>query len=232
MNFARNVVRLLKPSASTSSLVGKKSSSIVNGISATKSTGGRNSADLAFAPGCRWKSSSAVLASSSDTLLSLPPNLIFHKNVTCSPYYGLSKVPTEKEATTKEKKEEELYDLSTLPTKLQPNLAQPLPQRLYVQVYSFPPDNSLSNTNDTVGTLYLNEMVFGRTPIRTDLIHRVVVYQRNKKRGLRNAGARTKTISEVSGSGKKMRPQKGSGKARCGHKRPPHWRGGAKAHGT
>jgi len=28
-----------------------------------------------------------------------------------------------------------------------------------------------------------------------------------------------------------MRQQKGTGMARCGHKRPPHWRGGAKAHG-
>ena len=28
-----------------------------------------------------------------------------------------------------------------------------------------------------------------------------------------------------------MRPQKGTGQARAGHKRPPHWRGGAVAHG-
>ena len=82
-----------------------------------------------------------------------------------------------------------------------------------------------------VGTVNLPSEIFGKHPIRTDLIHRVVVYQRNKKRGKRNGGARTKTISEVSGSGKKMRQQKGTGMARCGHKRPPHWRGGAKAHG-
>jgi hypothetical protein len=82
-----------------------------------------------------------------------------------------------------------------------------------------------------VGTVQLPPDIFGKNPIRTDLIHRVVVYQRNKKRGKRNGGARTKTISEVRGSGKKMRQQKGTGMARCGHKRPPHWRGGAKAHG-
>lgn len=41
----------------------------------------------------------------------------------------------------------------------------------------------------------------------------------------------TKRIAEVSGSGRKVRAQKGGGVARAGHSRPPHWRGGAKAHG-
>jgi len=94
-------------------------------------------------------------------------------------------------------------------------------------------DHEVKNARSrvVVGTVQLPSDIFGKNPIRTDLIHRVVVYQRNKKRGKRNGGARTKTISEVSGSGKKMRQQKGTGMARCGHKRPPHWRGGAKAHG-
>ena len=42
---------------------------------------------------------------------------------------------------------------------------------------------------------------------------------------------KSKTISEVSGSGRKVRRQKGTGQARAGHSRPAHWRGGAKAHG-
>lgn len=41
----------------------------------------------------------------------------------------------------------------------------------------------------------------------------------------------TKRIGEIRGSGRKVRPQKGQGTARAGHSRPPHWRGGAKAHG-
>ena len=57
----------------------------------------------------------------------------------------------------------------------------------------------------------------------------MVIYQRNKKRGRRKAI--TKTISEVSGSGKKMRQQKGLGMTRVGDKHLTHWRGGAKAHG-
>lgn len=47
----------------------------------------------------------------------------------------------------------------------------------------------------------------------------------------RRGTASSKRIGEVRGSGKKMRPQKGGGTARAGHKRPPHWRGGARAHG-
>jgi len=99
-----------------------------------------------------------------------------------------------------------------------------LPQRLHVPVVDI-------KTGEEVGTFHLSEKTFGNDPIRVDILHRVVVWQRNKKRGKRNAGARTKTISEVSGSTRKVRKQKGTGRARAGHSRPPHWRGGAKAHG-
>ena len=81
---------------------------------------------------------------------------------------------------------------------------------------------------DDLPSLNLSADVFNQ-PLRLDLLHRVVVYQRNKFRGKRTA--KTKTISEVSGSGRKMRPQKGSGRARIGHNRAAHHRGGAKAHG-
>jgi len=166
-----------------------------------------------------------------ESIIARPPNLIFHHTVTCSPYFGLTRVTP---AQPKDEPEEESYDLSTLSPTLQPQLSLPLPQRLQVNIHQFhnpfseEEDNS---ANNIVGTIHLDEDVFGCSPIRTDILHRVVVYQRNKKRGKRYA-AKTKTISEVRGSGKKMRPQKGTGSARCGHKRPPHWRGGAKAHGT
>ena len=113
------------------------------------------------------------------------------------------------------------YDPSTKPL---PATVIPLPDRLHVSV--------LDKTDMTtpVGTLTLHPVVFGQSHIRIDLIKRVVQYQRNKKRGKRFP-ARTKTISEISGSGRKLRPQKGQGMARIGHGRPPHFRGGNKAHG-
>ncbi|GKY98111.1 hypothetical protein MPSEU_000768900 [Mayamaea pseudoterrestris] len=103
--------------------------------------------------------------------------------------------------------------------------AVPLPERLNVTVHSL-----FSSTPSTAsGAIYLDKAVFGRDPIRIDLMKRAVDYYRAKKRGMRKAV--TKTISQVSGSGRKMRQQKGTGKARMGHSRPAHHRGGAKAHG-
>eukprot|EP00521_Asterionellopsis_glacialis_P008927 CAMPEP_0195286138 /NCGR_PEP_ID=MMETSP0707-20130614/3710_1 /TAXON_ID=33640 /ORGANISM="Asterionellopsis glacialis, Strain CCMP134" /LENGTH=338 /DNA_ID=CAMNT_0040345735 /DNA_START=197 /DNA_END=1213 /DNA_ORIENTATION=+ len=114
-----------------------------------------------------------------------------------------------------------LYDATNAPT---PDYVIPLPDRLHVPVMDW-------RDGTEVGSIHIKEGIFGYDDIRTDLIHRVVVYQRNKKRGFRNPAARTKTIGEVRGSGRKVRPQKGQGTARAGHRRPPHWRGGAKAHG-
>jgi large subunit ribosomal protein L4 len=126
----------------------------------------------------------------------------------------------EEDDEEEEEDEEDLwYDMSS---RTEPYRAIALPDRLHVPVVTF-------KEKEEVGKVFLSEHVFGMNPIRPDLLHRVVIYQRNKKRGRRKAI--TKTISEVSGSGKKMRQQKGLGMARAGHKRPAHWRGGAKAHG-
>ena len=105
-----------------------------------------------------------------------------------------------------------------------PRYVIPLPDRLHVTVMD------KADFSTPVGSIHLSTSVFGLDQIRFDLVKRVVQYQRNKKRGLRFP-ALTKTISTISGSGKKVRPQKGGGTSRAGHKRPAHWRGGAKAHG-
>ena len=103
--------------------------------------------------------------------------------------------------------------------------AIPLPDRLKVEIHTlFAPKHS-----SLCGTIVLDESVFGKDPIRIDLIKRTVDWFRAHKRGRRKA--HSKTISEVSGSGRKVRPQKGSGRARAGHSRPPHWRHGARVHG-
>jgi large subunit ribosomal protein L4 len=82
-------------------------------------------------------------------------------------------------------------------------------------------------TGETLETIELDRAVFG-CPIRRDVVHAVIRWQLACRR---QGAGKTKTIGEVSGSGRKVRPQKGTGRARAGHSRPPHWRGGAKAHG-
>lgn len=58
---------------------------------------------------------------------------------------------------------------------------------------------------------------------RTDILHRVVVFQLD---GKRQGTHSTKTRAEVRGGGKKPWNQKGTGRARIGSIRAPHWRGG------
>lgn len=120
-----------------------------------------------------------------------------------------------------EEEERVLFDLSTMQDVPR---AIPLPQRLHVSVLDI-------KSAEEVGTFHLSPQTFGCSPVRVDILQRCVVWQRNKKRGRRNPGAITKTINTKRGSGRKVRPQKGGGTSRAGHRRPPHWRGGAKAHG-
>lgn len=191
---------------------------------------------------------SAKLAPTENNVILCPPNLRIDYRAKSSPFYGLAKLENldhkknvNVEDDSEEDSEEDLeelvdqlkdlaiaYDASSgTPAQSSVRHAIPLPDRLTVPIKSF----ALHDENSVDGEdLTLAEDVFGMHPIRKDLIHRVVVYQRNKKRGVRYP-ALTKTINTKSGSGKKMRPQKGQGRARAGHKRAAHWRGGAKAHG-
>ncbi|QCO16302.1 50S ribosomal protein L4 [Azospirillum brasilense] len=77
--------------------------------------------------------------------------------------------------------------------------------------------------NETVGEIELADEVFG-LPSRTDILARMVNWQLAKRR----AGThKTKTISEISGTGKKPYRQKGTGRARQGSMRSAQFRGGA-----
>lgn len=77
--------------------------------------------------------------------------------------------------------------------------------------------------NKTVGSVDLPEEIFGY-PYKEHLIHEAV---RNYLASLRQGTHKTKTRSEVSGSGKKPFRQKGTGRARQGGARPPiHRHGG------
>lgn len=81
--------------------------------------------------------------------------------------------------------------------------------------------------NEDKGFMVLAGDVFD-LPIRRDIIHRVVRWQLAKRQQGTHS---TKTISEVSGTGKKPYQQKGLGKARHGTLRGPQFRGGATMHG-
>ena len=73
-----------------------------------------------------------------------------------------------------------------------------------------------------VGTIELNDAVFG-VEVNEHLIHLAVVRQlANKRQGTQKA----KTRSEVSGGGRKPWRQKGTGHARQGSTRAPQWTGG------
>ncbi|ORY27173.1 ribosomal protein L4/L1 family-domain-containing protein [Naematelia encephala] len=64
-------------------------------------------------------------------------------------------------------------------------------------------------------------------PLRKDILHRCVVWY---QAGLRYGTKKTKGRSEVAYSGRKLRPQKGSGKARLADRSNPMLKGGAHAH--
>jgi large subunit ribosomal protein L4 len=79
-----------------------------------------------------------------------------------------------------------------------------------------------SATGQNVGTIQLDERVFGIEPNQAVLHQAVVAYQANMRQGT----AATKTRGMVQSSGKKPWRQKGTGRARQGMVSAPHWRGG------
>jgi len=81
--------------------------------------------------------------------------------------------------------------------------------------------------NEEVGDLVLSEAVFG-APLNESLIHAAV---RNVMANGRQGTSATKTRGDVSGSGRKLWKQKGTGRARIASLRSPLWKGGGNVHG-
>jgi large subunit ribosomal protein L4 len=77
------------------------------------------------------------------------------------------------------------------------------------------------------GELELNPEIFGVEP-RADILHRVVTWQLEKRRGTARAA---RERSDVARTGKKFGRQKGGGTARHGNRAAPQFIGGGKAHG-
>ena len=82
-------------------------------------------------------------------------------------------------------------------------------------------------TGASVGTIELDDRVFGIEPNRAVLHQAVVAQQANMRQGTAN----TLTRAQVRGGGKKPWRQKGTGRARQGSTRAPHWRGGGTVFG-
>jgi large subunit ribosomal protein L4 len=84
-----------------------------------------------------------------------------------------------------------------------------------------------SMSGEQVGTVELDDTIFGIEP-------NLAVMHQALRRQLNNARLgthQTKTRGEVSGGGKKMWRQKGTGRSRQGSRRAPHWRGGGTVFG-
>jgi large subunit ribosomal protein L4 len=90
-----------------------------------------------------------------------------------------------------------------------------------------PSVNIVDLNNASVGSLELSDAVFG-AEVNEALLYEAV---RHYNAARRSGTAATKTRHEVSGSGKKLWKQKGTGRARMGSIRSPLWRHGGTTHG-
>ena len=80
---------------------------------------------------------------------------------------------------------------------------------------------------EEVGEIELKPTIF-EAPVSTPLMHQALTRQlANARQGT----AKTKTRGEVSGSTRKMWKQKGTGRARQGSRKAPHWRSGGTVFG-
>lgn len=106
-----------------------------------------------------------------------------------------------------------------------PAAALSAPVRMAEQSWTELPCTDLSTGAASATPVKLDPSVFD-VPLRRDIVWEVVRWQR----ACRRAGThKTKDRSEVFGSGKKARPQKGSGRARVGDMHAPHHKGGGNA---
>jgi len=82
-------------------------------------------------------------------------------------------------------------------------------------------------TGAPAGEMAVPAGVFGAEPNQAALHQTVLAELAARRQGTHSA----KTRAQVSGSTRKLWKQKGTGRARVGDRRPPHWRGGGVAMG-
>ena len=81
--------------------------------------------------------------------------------------------------------------------------------------------------NKSAGDIELSDAVFGLAA-RPDILHRMVNWQLAKRR---SGNHKVKVVNEINGSTRKIRNQKGSGRARHSTRKAPQFRGGATTFG-
>src|SRR6204780_2123544 len=86
----------------------------------------------------------------------------------------------------------------------------------------------LNLNGDIVGSIELADALFGADQVNEGLLWEAVKHYRAS---LRQGTHKTKSRTEVAGSGKKLWKQKGTGRARVGSVRSPLWRHGYTVHG-
>jgi large subunit ribosomal protein L4 len=84
-----------------------------------------------------------------------------------------------------------------------------------------------NSTDGSVGSVSVEDEVFGRRSPRRVQREAILMYQANQRAGTHD----TLDRSEVRATKKKPWKQKGTGRARAGKKSSPVWRGGGVAHG-
>ena len=110
--------------------------------------------------------------------------------------------------------------LSQPATGLYVHAHNPVAPDVLTTIYRFPNMEPLRFTHYPSNHLHL--------PLRRDILHRAVIFEGD---ATRQGTASTKWRDDVHGSGRKVRQQKGSGKARLGDKKSPMLRGGGVAFG-
>jgi large subunit ribosomal protein L4 len=87
---------------------------------------------------------------------------------------------------------------------------------------------TVKNTSgETVQTIEVSDDLF-KAQVNVPVLHQALL---REMAGQRKGTQDSKTRAEVSGGGRKPRPQKGSGRSRAGSTRSPIWVKGGKAHG-
>ncbi|MCJ1356779.1 MAG: 54S ribosomal protein, mitochondrial [Icmadophila ericetorum] len=111
-------------------------------------------------------------------------------------------------------------EASPPPTPIFVHNVSPVAPDVLATIYRFPSMEPLRFTNYPANRLHL--------PLRRDILHRAIVFEGD---ATRQGTASTKWRGDVHGSNRKIRPQKGTGRARLGDKKSPMLKGGGVAFG-